>query len=454
MKDQSPHDLDAERAVLGAVLISRDLWDEAEAGLHAQPEAFFRVAHRDIWRAMINVRREKKALDLVTLKAQLERMSLLDEVGGYAYLSSLVDGIPRATNVKYYAGIVWELAVRRRLIKAARFIVDQAESADENADALLAAAEQALLDVSQDASASDLVPGDRLAVDVMGWLESTQERASQGKLPGVPSGLPELDAMTLGWQPGDLIVLAARPGQGKTAAALQFAIAVDRSVGWVPFFSLEMTRIQLSVRAVSNLANVDSWALRRGRLHAAEYGRLANALDTLAQSALAVDDGHVTVFDIRSKVRRWHAQYGVALVVVDYVQMVETTSDRSRQSTRAQDVATITRGLKAMAKELKLPVIALAQIDRRVDLSDRPPAMADLSESSELEKAADLVVFIHRPGGKTVKEEGPADFIVAKQRNGPTGTVQVWWQPTMTRFTSPPEHTREQPYQPAMGGVR
>lgn len=424
-----PHSLEAERAVLGGILIDNDRFEPAAAVLTG--EMFFRTAHRRIWAALAALAARQSVLDLVTLREALERSGELEAVDGPAYMASLVDGVPRSTNVPHYAQIVRELHTRRALIQQAARLMEAAAHDDAEAGALLDAGVAGLMALSAQASPGDLVDGPRLASEAMAWLEDVQQRRGQGSVSGTTTGIRELDDMTDGLQPGDLIVLAARPSQGKSALALQLALAAD---GPCAFFSLEMSRAQLAARALATLGRVDGWAMRRGYLGREEQARVARAMDVLAESGLSIDDtSGQTVPQIRAKARRWQvSRGGLRLVVVDYIQLLKPAT---KSGNREQDVAEMSRGLKALARDLQVPVLALAQLNRAVEQQrDREPTLANLRESGALEQDADAVWFLHRPDGQSVAVEGPAKIILAKQRNGPVGSVEVTWTPSCTRF--------------------
>ncbi len=433
--DWTPHSLDAERSVLGAMLIDPDHIITARSVVSASD--FFRVAHQTVYAAILALFDRKVRPDIVTLINALREGQTLEDVGGPAYVSALVDGIPFTTNVTYYAGIVRAHSLKRQLIQTARSLEGAAQNTDATVDELLDTAQAALSTIGA-AQGSDLTNGTTLASEATAWLGDVQARRQKGRsLSGVSSGLRDLDMLTDGFQPGDLIVIAARPSQGKTALALQLALSCD---GPVAFFSLEMRRAQLATRALAWLARIDGWSLRTGRLADTEYERVSRALTSLADSGLAIDDASdLTVWQIRSKARRWKVQHGLSMVVIDYLQLVTPASNKRRQQNREQDVAAMSRSLKGLAKDLEVPVILLAQLNRAVEgRSDAIPKLSDLRESGAIEQDADLVLFLHRPGGKSVKDEGEAHVILAKQRNGPIGTVTTIWRPSMTRFDPAP----------------
>lgn len=434
MSDLTPHSIDAERAVLGAILLDNDALELADL----RPEQFFRQAHQRLYRAMVELRRKGLAIDEVTLIEAMTASGELDTVGGSTYIAGITDGLTRSTNVPSYAKTVRRLATQRAIIHVSRALEKQAHDRDADENELIDFAESQLTAIAVQQQ-TDLVGGGQLASEAVKWLEDNAARAQLGRMSGVTSGLRDLDNLTDGFQPGTLNVIGARPSQGKTALALQFALSAG---GPVAFFSLEMKRASLSARALAWLAKVDGWALKRGRLSDREYARLSSALDDLANSGLAIDDAsEANVWQLRSKCRRYKAQHGLAMVVVDYLQLLTPPKDKRGQRNREQDVAAMSRSLKALAKDLHVPVLMLAQLNRAAEgRGDAPPKLSDLRESGAIEQDADVVIFLHRPGGKSVKDEGEALLILAKHREGPTGTVQTLWRPTMTRFDPYPSY--------------
>lgn len=427
MSDMTPHDLDAEKAVLGAVLIDNDHLEIARALI--SPEQFFRAAHQQLFTAMCRVSDAGQPVDFVTLRAALGDF---EAVGGAVYVSDLVNGVPRATNVAAYARTVHNLASKRRVIKAARKMEARAHDIDATADALIDEAESELMGISASGGeAADLTAGQDLSCLTREWLDEQASRRHHGGITGVSSGIQTLDRMTEGFQPGDLVIIGARPSQGKTALGLQFAVAARKPVA---FFSLEMGKAQLGARAVALLAEVNGWDMRRGVLGKPELDRVTKGLDTLASTGLGIDDtAAITPWALRSKARRFKVQHGLAMVVVDYIGLM-TPPKVAKGANREQEVAAISKSLKALAKELQVPVVALSQLNRDSAKTGKAPTLADLRESGSLEQDADVVLFLHRADQATVKDEGPAELIVAKQRNGPTGVVDLWWIPQQTRF--------------------
>lgn len=354
-----PHNLEAERSVIGAILIQNDAYDMAVEMV--RPEDFYRDAHRRIFEKIIALAERRVGIDFVTLKDELARAGELDTVGGPAYIASLVDGVPRATNVEYYAKIVKEKAVLRNLIAAANSIVVDAYEADQEASEILDRAEHAIFQIAEGRIRSGFVSLNDIAQTS---VEAIQKAHEEKKLiTGVPTGFADLDSLTSGFQRGDLIIVAARPSMGKTSLALNIAQHVgtktDQTVG---VFSLEMSREQLFLRMLSSEAMIDGHSLRTGFLRSDDWGRLTEALGVLGQAKVFIDDTPgIGVLEMRAKSRRLAAQHGLHLLVVDYIQLMQ---GRGRFDNRTQELGAISRALKGLAKELDIPVIVLSQLSR------------------------------------------------------------------------------------------
>ena len=429
-----PHNLEAERSVLGAILIHNDAFNVAAELVDSGD--FFRDAHRRVFNTMVDLNERGQAIDLVTLKDELARSGDLDDVGGAAYIAALVDGVPRSTNVEHYARIVKERATLRNLIQSANRILGMAYRAEEDADTLLDQAEQEIFSIAEGRIHTGFVPLSDLVQGSFTAIEQLQEH--KGLVTGVPSGFVDIDNLTSGFQPADLIIIAARPSMGKTSFVLNVAqhvgIKTDRSVG---LFSLEMSKEQLFMRMLTAEAEVDSHRFRGGFLSERDYGRLSTALGRLADAKVFVDDSAgLGVLEMRAKARRLKAEYGLDLLVIDYLQLMQ---GRGRFENRTQELASISRALKALAKELDVPVLALSQLSRAPEArSDRRPQLSDLRESGALEQDADVVLFIFREEqyDPTPENENLAELIVGKQRNGPTGTVKLAFLKQHTRFAN------------------
>ena len=429
-----PHNLEAERCVLGAILIHNEVFNIAAELVDAGD--FFRHAHQRVFDKMVHLSERGQVIDLVTLKDELGRSGDLDEVGGAAYIASLADGVPRSTNVENYARIVKEKATLRSLIHSAGKILSTAYEAEQDADTVLDQAEQEIFSIAEDrihtgfVRISDLVQGSFTAI------EQLQEH--KGLVTGVPTGFVDLDNLTSGFQPADLIIVAGRPSMGKTSFVLNVAQHIgtktDRTVG---FFSLEMSKEQLFMRMLTTEAEVDSHRFRGGFLSERDYGQLSAALGRLAEARVFIDDSAALgVLEMRAKARRLKAEHGLDLLVIDYIQLMQ---GRGRFENRTQELASISRAMKGLAKELSVPVVALSQLSRAPESrSNRRPQLSDLRESGALEQDADVVMFIYREEQyeATPENENLAELILGKQRNGPTGTVKLAFLKQFARFAN------------------
>ncbi len=427
-----PHNLEAERSVLGAILIQNDAYNLAAELLH--PEDFYRDAHRRIFDKIIALAERRTAVDFVTLKEELARAGELEAVGGPAYVASLVDGVPRATNVEYYAKIVKEKAVLRKLIAAANTILLDAYEADQEAAEILDRAEHSIFQIAEGRIRTGFVSMYDIAQQS---VEAIQKAHEEKKLiTGVSTGFDDLDALTSGFQRGDLVIIAARPSMGKTSLALNMAQHAGTVGGQtVGLFSLEMSREQLFLRMLSSQAQIDGHALRTGYLRSDDWGRLTEALGVLGQTKIFIDDSPgIGVLEMRAKSRRLASEHGLHMLIVDYIQLMQ---GRGRFDNRTQELGAISRALKGLAKELNVPVVVLSQLSRAPEArSDHRPQLSDLRESGALEQDADVVILIYREDrySQETENEGIAEIIVAKQRNGPTDTVKLAFIKERTRF--------------------
>jgi replicative DNA helicase len=431
-----PHSLDAERSVLGAILLRNEAFNEAAEVVDA--DDFYREAHRRIFNKMVALQERNEPIDFITLREELSRSNELDEVGGAAYLAKLVDGVPRTTNVTHYANIVKEKSTRRALIHQANQIVEAAYDGDLDADEVMDDAERRIFQVADKRIRSGFVPLSELVRDSFATIEKLQSH--KGLVTGVPTGFTELDEMTSGLQPGDLVIVAARPSMGKTSYVLNIAqhcATHHESPMTVGFFSLEMSKEQLFMRLLTSEARLDAHRLRSGFLSTDDYGKLVHAIGRLEQARIFIDDtASIGVLEMRAKARRLQAEHGLHLLIIDYIQLMQ---GRGRFDNRQQELASISRSLKGLAKELRCPIIALSQLSRAPEArSDHRPQLSDLRESGALEQDADLVMFIFRPAvyekEKTPETENVAEIIIAKQRNGPIGTVNLAFINQYTRF--------------------
>src|SRR6187402_2383075 len=415
-----PHNLEAERSVLGAILVYNDAFNLAVQVIESSD--FYRDAHRRVFERMIALNERGQAIDFVTLKEELSRAGEIDEVGGPAYVASLVDGVPRATNVEYYARIVKEKATLRNLIYAANKILTNAYEADQESDLILDEAESSIFAVADDRLKAGFVAMSDLVKDNFPKIEQLFEQ--KRLITGVPTGFVDLDEMTRGLQGGDLLIVAARPSMGKTSLVLNIAqhvaIQPEHTVG---FFSLEMSKESLFLRLLTAEAQIDSHRLMSGAIGQKDYGRISHALETLSAMRLFIDDtATIGVLEMRAKARRLQSEHGLSMLAIDYIQLM---TGRGRFENRTLELAAISRSLKGLAKELNVPVLVLSQLSRGPEArSDKRPMLSDLRESGALEQDADVVMLIFREEMYKVDDQpsdtdGIAEIIIAKQRNGP-----------------------------------
>jgi replicative DNA helicase len=431
-----PQSLEAERSVIGSILIDRDAIVEVAEFLH--PEDFYRDANGRIFAAMLELFERREPVDIVTVAEVLERNEELDTIGGRTYLSSLSNQTPTAVHAVQYARIVERKAVLRNLISAAGRIAGIGYEDPAEIQEAIDRAEAELFAVSERRVHAGFSPLRSLlheAFDRLDYLHS-----HRGEISGVRTGFTELDALTTGLQKSDLVVLAARPSVGKTSLALNIAehaaVLDGRSVG---VFSLEMSKEQLVLRLLSSVGDIDSQRLRTGFLEDLDFNRVANAMTQLAEAPIYIDDTpNISTMELRTKARRLQAEAGLDLVIVDYLQLMQATTT-SRDANRVQEVSEISRGLKALARELSVPVIALSQLSRQPEMREsKEPRLSDLRESGAIEQDADLVMFLWREkerGG----EDGDGDIEeinlhLAKHRNGPTGRMKLMFKKRQTRF--------------------
>jgi replicative DNA helicase len=428
-----PHSLDAEKSVLGAILIHNEAFNYAAEVISSRD--FFRDAHRRIFEKMELLSERADAIDLITLKEELSRAGELDEIGGPAYLASLVDGVPRSTNVEHYARIVKEKSALRGLILASQRISARAYEAEDDPNIILDEAEQAIFAIAEDRARVGFLSMRDIVTENLPKIELLFEQ--KRLVTGVPTGFTDLDRMTRGFQPGDLIIVAARPSMGKTSLVLNIAEHASLKEGTtVGFFSLEMSREQLFVRLLTSVARIDAHRLMSGAIGQRDYQALSHALGILGDARLFIDDtAGVGVLEMRAKARRLAAEHGLGLLVIDYLQLM---TGRGRFENRTLELAAISRGLKGLAKELGVPVVALSQLSRAPESrSDHRPLLSDLRESGALEQDADVVLMLFRadmyPDAKP-EDQGKAELIIAKQRNGPTGMIELAFLKQHTRF--------------------
>jgi len=433
---------DAERSILGAILLDNDLATEATRDL--QPDHFSLDAHRRIFARMCALHEDARPIDQITLLDELNRHKEVEAVGGITYLASLTDRVPRRTSIEHYIRIVRDKALMRSLIHVANGVMAQAMDGADGAAEVLDAAEQAILKVSDERGGQQLMNLQEVAQRAFGGnIEKLFERG--GRITGLETHFADLDEMTSGLQPQELIIIAARPSMGKTAFAINIAEnAAVQGGKKVAVFSLEMSSEALLQRMLCSQARVDSHKMRTGFLSREDRNKMATALESLMSAPMYIDDTPgISVTELRSKARRMSQTTGLDLIVIDYLQLMSASAPGGRRyENRTQEVSAISRGLKAIAKELRVPVIALSQLSRASETRGSgnqaaEPKLSDLRESGSIEQDADVVMFLYRPEyyNRTDPDlEGKAKLIVAKQRNGPTDTIQLAFIKASTRF--------------------
>ena len=438
-----PHSADAERAVLGAILLDNDILDQAAEMLKS--EDFYVEGHRRIFSTMLGLATASRAIDSLTLREELQRSGSLEMVGGVVYIASLLDGVPRVSNVEHYASIIREKSLLRRLVHSANEILVRSFSDEEDPGHLLEQAEKAIFEIGQEKIRGGFVELPEILASTYKHIESLHERKEL--VTGLPTGFTELDQMLSGLQSSDLIIIAARPGLGKTSLALNIAqyLAVrENKISGV--FSLEMSAHQLAMRLLCSEARVDSHKMRSGYLSKEDWKALAKATSRLSQVQMFIDDTPgITILEMRSKARRLKAQHGLDLLIVDYLQLMSGASNgRNRTENRQQEISNISRSLKGLAKELDIPLIAISQLSRAPEQrrGDHRPQLSDLRESGSIEQDADVVLFIYRHDfykreEDLDEEDSYAQIIIGKQRNGPVGTIKLAFVDQWTRFENP-----------------
>lgn len=438
-----PFSLEAETAVLGGMFIDREAVTRAIE--HINESMFYREANRRLYRAMVRLYERGDVIDVITVSEELKKTGEMESSGGFEYLAALVDAVPTAANLDYHARIVRDKALLRRLVEqASQIIRDVYDQGERNVDEILDEAESRIFQVAESHKREGFVWIKEILWSTFENIEKLQE--SDSGITGVPSGFPDLDRMTTGLQKGDLIIVAARPSMGKTSWVMNVAAtaAIAHNIP-VAIFSLEMAAEQLVQRLLCAEGRIDSQRLRRGKLSQEEHQRLAASAGHLNTAPIWIDDQPgCNVLEIRAKARRLQTELrsdgkDLGLIIIDYMQLM---SGAGRSESRVQEVSQISRGLKALARELEIPVIALSQLSRGPEArTDKRPMLSDLRDSGSIEQDADLVMFLYRPEyyappEKREELEGKAELIVSKQRNGPTGVVELYFQKAYTRFDS------------------
>ncbi|MET3657666.1 replicative DNA helicase [Sporosarcina psychrophila] len=431
-----PHNNEAEQSVIGAIFLEPQALITAAELL--MPEDFYRMAHEKIFQTMITLSDKGQAIDVVTVTEELSAKKELEDVGGISYLMEIANSVPTAANIVHYARIVEEKALLRRLIRVATSIVEDGYAREDEVEALLAEAEKKMMEVSNRKNAGDFRHIKDVLVETYDSIELLHTQ--KGDVTGIPTGFRDLDKITAGFQRNDLIIVAARPSVGKTAFALNVAQNVATKTDEnVAIFSLEMGAEQLVMRMLCAEGNIDAQVLRTGALEAEDWRKLTMAMGSLSNAGIFIDDSPgIRVNDIRSKCRRLQQEHGLGMIMIDYMQLIAGSGTKPGEN-RQQEVSEISRSLKSLARELKVPVIALSQLSRGVEQRvDKRPMMSDLRESGSIEQDADIVSFLYREDyyDKETENQNMIEIIIAKQRNGPTGTVTLAFAKEYNKFVN------------------
>ncbi len=428
-----PQNIEAEQSVLGTILLSDNSLSAVLETLES--DDFYQDRHKLIFEAMVTLFEKNEPQDIITVANQLKDINSLEQAGDVAYLATLTSIVPVTANLFYYAKIIRQKAVLRNLISVNTEIASRCFEEQGDIDVLVDEAEQAIFEIARSKSNQSFTPLKRIIPGAFEAVEQLFKRKEM--ITGVPTGFSELDKMTAGLQPSDLIILAGRPSMGKTAFAMNIAqnAALLEKTG-VAIFSLEMSKEQLAMRLLSSAGHIDSQRIRTGKLHNEDWPKLTRAVGMLSEAPMYLDDtAAISVLEMRAKVRRLSSQYSIGLIIVDYLQLMQGRNSENR----TQEISEISRSLKAMAKELKVPVIALSQLNRGLESrTDKRPMMSDLRESGAIEQDADVICFIYRDEVYNKADDNPnrgmAEIIIGKQRNGPTGTVKLTFIKEFTMF--------------------
>lgn len=430
-----PQDIEAEQAVLGSMLTDQDAVIAAIEVL--KEDDFYREDNKIIYTALLNIYNRAEPIDIITLKSELSSMGKLEAVGGLEYIAQLPDKVPTTANIERYVKIVEEKSMLRNLVKTANEIINLGYDETENVEDIMDVAEKKIFDVMQRKNSKGYTPIKDILIDSFTQLENLYNQ--KGSITGVPSGFVELDRKTAGLHGSELILIAARPAMGKTAFALNIGTyAATRAGCPVAIFSLEMSKEQLANRILCSEALVDSNKVRTGELEDEEWGKLAQTSGELSTAEIYVDDTPgISVMEIRAKCRKLKLEKNIGLVIIDYLQLIQGSGKRG--ASREQEIAEISRSLKILAKELNVPVIALSQLSRAVEgRPDHRPMLSDLRESGSIEQDADIVMFLYRDDyyNENSEKKNIAEVIIAKQRSGSTGTVELAWLGNYTKFAN------------------
>ncbi|MFO7681719.1 MAG: replicative DNA helicase [Chloroflexota bacterium] len=428
-----PHSLEAEEAMLGSLLIDPDAIFEVNSFL--RPKAFYRLQNQWIYEAILSLSERREPVDLITLTEELRRREQLEQVGGEAYVIGLINTVPTAINARSYGRVIEAAAIRRKLVAAASEIANLAYNEKEDVNVVLDRSEQTLFSISEERTTRDLVPIRQIASEYLDRINELRERGDD--FIGIPTGFTDLDRLLGGLNKSDLVIVAARPGMGKTS--LQNAMALTAAIQYgkrVAIFNLEMAGEQLVQRMIAAETRIDSQRLRRGQLAEHEMPIFLEAVGRLSETRIFIDDTpSITPNQLRTKCRRLYAEHGLDLILIDYLQLM---SAEQSTNNRVQEISEISRGLKGLARELNVPVLAAAQLSRAVEQrQDKRPLLSDLRDSGSIEQDADIVMFIYRDeyyNPDTTERPNIAEINIAKHRNGPTGTVDLYWHGKLATF--------------------
>ena len=434
IKRTMPHSIEAERSVIGSMMMN----SEAVAAAHEilTEDDFYGRQYGLLFKAMVEMYTSGVAVDLMTLKDKLDHMDAMPELSDINFLKELLDSVPTSANAKYYAGIVREKSVLRQLIKTSEHIANTCYSGKEELDEILDETEKKVFSIVQNRGESEYVSIDKVVLNAMERIETVSK--IRGTVTGLPSGYTDLDYKTSGFQKSDLVIIAARPAMGKTAFELNIAeYMAFRKNATVAIFSLEMSQEQLVNRLLALESSVDSQKIRTGDVDDGDWEKLIEGANTIAKSHMIIDDtASISISELKSKCRRYKREFDLGIVIIDYLQLMTTTG---RSESRQQEISEISRSLKSLARELNVPIIALSQLGRAVESRpDKRPMLSDLRESGAIEQDADMVMFLYRDDyyNKESEKKGIAEVIIAKQRNGPIGTIELAWIPKYTKFAN------------------
>ncbi|HZJ82715.1 MAG TPA: replicative DNA helicase [Clostridia bacterium] len=429
-----PHNMEAEQSVLGSMLLDKEAVASATDSL--RDDDFYAEAHKEVFQSMVEIYDVGEPIDLITVTEQLRQRGTLEAIGGVAFINDLSMTVPSTANIKYYIGIVEEKAILRRLISACNDITRSSYEAKEDIDFIIDHAEKKIFEITQRNTISDFEPIKTILLETYAKIEELSK--NKGKIIGVPTGFNDFDQKTSGLHPSDFILVAARPSMGKTSFVLNVAqYAALHANASVAIFSLEMAKDQLVQRMLSSEANVELQKIRTGELNENEWLKLVEAAGPLSQASIHIDDTPgITVMEMRSKARRLKMEKGLDMIIIDYIQLM---SGRGRPESRQQEISEISRSLKALARELSVPVVTLSQLSRAPEArADHRPMLSDLRDSGAIEQDADVVAFLYRDEYyfPDTDKKNIAELIISKQRNGPTGTIELVWLGQFTKFAN------------------